>query len=366
MRRAVGGGGQEHGEMEIWRLPQSRYVDAVRWLPSVTPSQSPLIALGLWDSDQRKTMMEVSSLVPQTPDGFPTQVLHHSFQIPARVMSLRTAIGPSNESILLAGSRAGDVSVVLVKDPANAKKTPVPVVCPSLHKGPVSGVDLEASTQDCVTVGQDGKINLVKVGGPSQLFSKCLYDNGGLMSFSAVCWASSVEFVTGSLGSTLQWWDQRRPGGPVSQSPAKWASGTGGVNCIDIHPSRKHLCVVGGSGGAVYAWDLRWQQEPVALAGPAAPKGRYPTGGLIVESEVWEVKFDPLLQSAAHSVESGKIPPVMICSEDGVLALLDGGEMIELTAEPTAINTFDIDPENFNNVVCGLENESILYLKRAS
>lgn len=91
--------------------------------------------------------------------------------------------------------------------------------------------------------------------------------------------------------------------------------------------ARHFFCKVGGSGGAVYAWDLRWQQEPIALAGPAASKSRHPMGGLIVESEVWEAKYDALLQSAGHGVESGKSPPVMVCSEDGILALLDGGEL---------------------------------------
>lgn len=72
-------------------------------------------------------------------------------------------------------------------------------------------------------------------------------------------------------------------------------------------------------------WDLRWQQEPIALAGPSA-KGQA-SGGLVSESEVWQVKYDtwsPL--AAGRGTESGKLPPVMMCSEDGVLAVLDGGK----------------------------------------
>jgi nuclear pore complex protein Nup43 len=215
-------GSEEESDMEAWKLSQDRYVDAVRWLPSVTPSQTPLVALGLWDPDQRKTVMEISSLEQESPDDFPSQILHHSIPIPARVTALRTALLQSNLSLIMAGSSAGDVSVILVNETAATTRIPAPVVCPSLHRRAVSALDLEASTQDCVTVGQDGKINLVKMGGLSQLQSKCLYDNSGLLSFSAVSWASPFEFVTGSLGFTLQWWDQRRPGGPVSQSPAKW------------------------------------------------------------------------------------------------------------------------------------------------
>ncbi|GMP35964.1 hypothetical protein CsSME_00008220 [Camellia sinensis var. sinensis] len=44
--------------------------------------------------------------------------------------------------------------------------------------------------------------------------------------------------------------------------------------------------------------------------------------------------------------------PVMICSEDGILAVVEQGEEpIELLAEPCAINSFDIDRQN-PSVMC--------------
>ncbi|KAL7193549.1 hypothetical protein ACSBR2_025204 [Camellia fascicularis] len=54
-----------------------------------------------------------------------------------------------------------------------------------------------------------------------------------------------MEFATGGLGFSLQWWDQRKPGGPASQFKGNWAHGTtsGIVHSIDIHPSRKHTCI---------------------------------------------------------------------------------------------------------------------------
>jgi nuclear pore complex protein Nup43 len=43
-----------------------------------------------------------------------------------------------------------------------------------------------------------------------------------LVSYTAVKWASPVEFATGGYGFGLHWWDQRKPGGPVSQFKGNW------------------------------------------------------------------------------------------------------------------------------------------------
>lgn len=56
----------------------------------------------------------------------------------------------------------------------------------------------------------------------SGLQGDCLHDNRGVLSYSTVCWASPTEFVLAGHGAGIQWWDNRRPGGAVAQSPAKW------------------------------------------------------------------------------------------------------------------------------------------------
>ncbi|XP_020252750.1 putative protein NRT1/ PTR FAMILY 2.2 isoform X4 [Asparagus officinalis] len=134
------------------------------------------------------------------------------------------------------------------------------------------------------------------------------------------------------------------------------------VHSIDIHPSRKHICVAGGSGGTIFAWDLRWQQQPIILSG-AGVSG---TSQSLSESDVWEVQYDNhTLSSSVTSAPSTKILPVMMCSEDGILAVLEqDAEPIELLGEPCAINTFDIDPQNPSEVICALEWESIGILTR--
>lgn len=90
-----------------------------------------------------------------------------------------------------------------------------------IHDGPVSGVDLMDGGVECVSVGEDGKVNLVSVGG-SGLTCRRVYDSSGLVSHTTVKWASPTEFATGGYGFSLQWWDQRKPGGSVCQFKGDW------------------------------------------------------------------------------------------------------------------------------------------------
>lgn len=84
------------------------------------------------------------------------------------------------------------------------------------------------------------------------------------------------------------------------------------------------LCMkAGGSSGTVFAWDIRWQQQPVIVSGAWAGGG--PANSLS-ESEVWEVQYDSYRHSHNTSnVSSSKILPAMICSEDGILAVVEQG-----------------------------------------
>ncbi|XP_028075154.1 nuclear pore complex protein NUP43-like [Camellia sinensis] len=118
----------------------------------------------------------------------------------------------------------------------------------------------------------------------------------------------------------------------------------------------------GGSSGTVFAWDLRWQQQPIVLSGVAA--GEFQSHSLS-ESEIWEVQYDSY-SSNIGNMSTSRVLPVMICSEDGILAVVEQGEEpIELLAEPCAINSFDIDRQNPSDVICSLEWEAIAILMRA-
>ncbi|KAL1372082.1 hypothetical protein HN51_002242 [Arachis hypogaea] len=334
----------------IHRLPQHKYIDAVRWLPPLSTFDR-FAVLAAFDTDSGSSSIEIHSLNPNPLSLQP----HSSFSSSSRVSSLR-ASQFLQKTVVAASTAAGSLHI-LFSDPADAtfeSEVSMPEE-EGLHSVPGSCVDLMDGGVECVTVGEDGRVNLVSIGN-SNLSRDRLFDSGGLVSYTAAKWASPMEFATGGYGFSLQWWDKRKPGGPVSQFKANWDQKftAGIVHSIDIHPSRKHTCLAGGSLGTVFAWDLRWQQQPIILSGAEVQS--------ISESEVWEVQYDRCIKSSATST---RILPAMICSEDGILAVIEQGEEpIELLAEPCAINGFDIDRHNPSDVICSLEWEAVAILTR--
>ncbi|XP_057419601.1 nuclear pore complex protein NUP43 [Lotus japonicus] len=342
----------------IHRFPQYKYIDAVRWLPLVSAFDR-FAVLASFDFDSDASSIEIHSFKPN-PLSFEPQ---SSWTPPSRVSSLKAAQF-LQKTVIAASTSSGSLHF-LFSDPADATlESEVSVAEGKLHSVPKSCVDLMDGGVECVTAGEDGRVNLVTVGN-SNLNYRRLFDSGGLVSYTAVKWASPTEFATGGYGFGLQWWDQRKPGGPVSQFKGNWDKKltAGIVHSIDIHPSRKHTCLAGGSLGTVFAWDLRWQQQPIVLAGSAAGAGAVDTTvQSISESEVWEVQYDRCIKSNASST---RILPAMICSEDGILAVAEQGEEpIELLAEPCAINSFDIDRHNPSDVICSLEWEAVAIVTR--
>lgn len=80
----------------------------------------------------------------------------------------------------------------------------------------------------------------------------------------------------------------------------------------------------GGSLGTVFAWDLRWPQQPILLSGVGAGETTHSP----CESEVWEVHFDHHAKPSNVGNVSSRILPTMICSEDGILAVVEQGKIL--------------------------------------
>ncbi|KAK7265196.1 hypothetical protein RJT34_32812 [Clitoria ternatea] len=339
---------------EIQRFPQYKYVDAVRWLPQLSAFDR-FAVLALFDSDSDASSIEIHHFKPNSLSLEPQS----SWVSPSRVVSLKAAQF-LQKTVVVASTSSGSLHFLFSDSTVASLESEVSVPEGALHSVASSCVDLMDRGVECVTVGEDGRVNLVSVG-DSNLNYRRLFDSAGLVSYTAAKWASPMEFVTGGYGFSLQWWDQRKPGGPVSQFKGNWDQKltSGIVHSIDIHPSRKHTCLAGGSLGTVFAWDLRWQQQPIILSG--AGDGNTAVQS-ISESEVWEVQYDRRIKS---NTSSTRILPSMICSEDGILAVIEQGEEpIELLAEPCAINSFDIDRHNPSDVICSLEWEAVAILTR--
>lgn len=79
----------------------------------------------------------------------------------------------------------------------------------------------------------------------------------------------------------------------------------------------------GGSSGALFAWDTRRPEEPIVLSGVGI--GGSPHNSL-VESDIWEVQYDNYANSSRiGNLSSSRILPAMICSEDGILGVIEQG-----------------------------------------
>ncbi|KAK6942335.1 hypothetical protein RJ641_027712 [Dillenia turbinata] len=334
--------------VKIYKLPQSKYIDNVRWLPPLSAFDC-LYALAVFDSDTNTPSLEIHSITkpnPQKPE------LHSTWLSPSRISSLRVS-----NSLIAAATYGGSLHFLV---PDSAEGLVESGRENELHTGGIASVDLMEG--ECVSVGEDGRVNVVRVRDGLELTG--VFDSHGLAAYSAVKWASPTEFVTGGYGFGLQWWDQRKPGGPVFKFKANWVHGanSGIVHSVDIHPSRKHTCLAGGSAGTIFAWDLRWPQQHIFLSGVGMNES---TTHSPCESEVWEIQYDVYMQSSNIKASSAWILPVMSCSEDGILAVVEQGEEpIELLAEPCAINGFDIDKQNPSDVICSLEWESVAILTR--
>ncbi|XP_062078478.1 nuclear pore complex protein NUP43 [Humulus lupulus] len=344
---------------QIQRFPQSKYIDAVRWLPPVTALDR-FAAIAFFDSDSDSSSVEIYSVGSNPANLVPQS----SWVSPSRVYSLKTSHS-QHRPFVAAGTFSSSLHV-LFSNPMDASSLESELSIPGkvLHEGPISCIDLMDGELECLTVGEDGKVNVVSIGA-SNLNHRRVFDSSGLVSYTATKWASPAEFATGGCGFSLQWWDQRKPGGAVSQFKGNWAQRTSGIiHSIDVHPSRKHTCLAGGSLGTVFAWDLRWPQQPIILSGVGTGDAGAHSPS---ESEVWEVQYDRYAKSVnMGNSSSSKILPAMICSEDGILAVIEQGEEpLELVAEPCAINSFDIDCQNPSDVICSLEWESIAVLSRS-
>lgn len=214
---------------QVHRLPQDYYIDALRWLPQLSAFHRRIL-LATFDSDTSTSSLQTLSYTPSTSSSNsdsnppPNLAPQSSYPTPSRVTSLKTLLTAQSQKATFAASTLSGSLLILTADLFDGSlHFGFSVPAKGFHRGPISGIDVSENGSDSVlSVGEDGRINLTSLGnGGSGSFQR-VFDSNGLVSYCTVKWASPVEFVTGGLGFSLQWWDQRRPGGPVSQFKGNW------------------------------------------------------------------------------------------------------------------------------------------------
>ncbi|KAL5054964.1 hypothetical protein RYX36_035646 [Vicia faba] len=200
---------------QIHRFPQYKYIHAVCWLP-VLSAFNRFAVLASSDSDSDVSSIEIHSFKPN-PISFN---LHSSWASPSPISSLK-ASQFLQKSVIAASTSSGSLHFLFADSNDRMLESEVSVPENELHSVGKSCIDLIDGGVECVTVGDDGKVNLVSVG-DSNLNYRRLFDSDGLVSYTAVKWASPVEFATGGYGFGLQWWDKRKLGHPISQFKGNW------------------------------------------------------------------------------------------------------------------------------------------------
>ena len=69
----------------------------------------------------------------------------------------------------------------------------------------MSCVNVKDGRAECMTIGEDRRVNLVRVTG-SKLSCCWVFDSDGLVSYTAAKFVSPVEFAIRGYGLSLQWW----------------------------------------------------------------------------------------------------------------------------------------------------------------
>jgi len=98
---------------------------------------------------------------PEQEGQAPWMETQASWDLTARTTAMKTSSNQSNVALALA-SETGSLSVFLI-DAMNPSMDSPPLVLEHLHKFVPSALDIQKDTLQCVTVGSDGKINLVQV-----------------------------------------------------------------------------------------------------------------------------------------------------------------------------------------------------------
>ncbi|XP_066284088.1 nucleoporin Nup43-like [Branchiostoma lanceolatum] len=294
----------------------SEKVNKIRWRPQGPQAlqQSDVFVSGSWDNEENRVRLWH---LPDTP--VKTEGAAANGQLPARAVEPRLVCEVPHQGDvkdlkfldydkILAASSTGNVT--LYKHHHNSQTLSVGQTWDSLHhhngKGcPCTG--LAATLPDIVTVGEDGRINVVRVDHRAPIRT---IDNADSCTLNAVS-LKAFEVITVNSTGQLKVFDLRRP----SSEPTRIFLLSGDripLHCLDKHPGQPHIVATGGQDGSLYMWDLRQERHPVSAMDAHA-------------WDMWEVLFHPTHPDHLFS-----------CSQDGSLWHWD---VSMTTATPLAMAT---------------------------
>lgn len=126
------------------------------------PILKPVCESGKCFMEAGQSTLEIAFLQGSDLEGrAPWMESQASWDLPTRSVAMKSSSNQSNIAVALA-SETGSLSVFLI-DATNPSLDSPPLVVEHLHKSVPSALDIQKDTLQCVTVGSDGRINVVQV-----------------------------------------------------------------------------------------------------------------------------------------------------------------------------------------------------------
>ncbi|XP_066140694.1 nucleoporin Nup43 [Euwallacea fornicatus] len=214
---------------------------------------------------------------------------------------------------------------------------------------------LATHENDVVTVGEDGRINVLTAQSADVVRS---IDHADSCSIQCIIFLKHNEILTSNLRGQMKIWDLRsgnKPSGAFMLSGDQVTA-----TYLTFHPTQRHIIIAGDELGALTTWDLRQNTYPVNVLNAH-------------EGSIMEIQFHPdnpdnlLSCSSAGEIwhwftkTKSRYPKKGEAPETNVWLAPENvkNKMDVLTLMPTlgkSINSLDL---NRNKVICGCDNEAI-------
>lgn len=209
---------------------------------------------------------------------------------------------------------------------------------------------------DIVTVGEDGRINLLNAKSSKVLRT---VEDADSCSLHCVTFLKHNEILTSNLRGQLKIWDLRNAdNNPNNTFMISGEQGT--PTCVTFHPTQRHLVLTGDDLGSLTTWDLRHHTYPLNVLNAH-------------EGAITEIKFNPEFSDQLFTCSSaGEIwhwttkaaavptllpdsgEPNVWLTPDNVRNKLEVFTLMPTLGKP--INSLDL---HRNRVICGCDNEAI-------
>ncbi|KAK2575703.1 hypothetical protein KPH14_012093 [Odynerus spinipes] len=234
----------------------SQKISKIRWKREDFAERNSFLT-GSWDDAVNKITYWT---LKTNDDGetYPTTMAEYSFLGDVTEMKF------INSNFFVASSSLGSVRLLQIQDNASPQFKEH-MAWEFIHSFKTSDhapcTALSNFEQDIVSVGEDGRINLLTT---SQKKPVRVIETADSCSIYCVDFLRHSEILTGNLRGHMKVWDLRNDqDSPATTFMLSEQTKTEAMS-IAHHPTQRHIIVAGGGDGSLTVWDLRHHTYPVS------------------------------------------------------------------------------------------------------